>query len=105
MNYNLIEIMISILDLFIFNNPIGISSLIIGVVLCILMCKFSKLKTIVICVFSSLLIAIIGLLACTIGNTPDYLWIPIFFFPFVVILAMCFIAKWLLINMKGKNRR
>ena len=100
---NIIETLVTLLD--IFNNPIGISSLIIVIGLGIIMCKFSKLKTIVICIFSFLLITIIGLLACTIGNTPDYLWIPIFFFPFVVILTVFAIVKWLYKKMKEKNKR
>ena len=100
---NIIETLVTLLD--IFNNPIGISSLIIVIVLGIVMCRFSKLRTILICICSFLLITIIGLLACTVGNTPDYLWIPIFFFPFVVILTIFTIVKWLFIKMKEKNKR
>lgn len=90
----IIEVVLGSLD--IFNNPIGITSLVIVIGLGIVMCKFSKLKTIVICVFGFLLIAIMGLLACTVGNTPDYLWIPIFFFPFAFILSIFAIVKWIL---------
>ena len=100
---NIIETLVTLLD--IFNNPIGISSLIIVIGVGIIMSIFSKLKTIVICIFSFLLITMIGLLACTIGNTPDYLWIPIFFFPFVVILTIFAIVKWLFVKMKGKFKR
>lgn len=99
---NIFETLIILLD--VFNNPIGISALIIALIFGGIMCRFSKLKTLITCMFTFLLLTAIGLLFCTAGNTPDYLWIPILCFPFFAILAVFSILKWLLIMMKGRNK-
>lgn len=99
---NIIETLIVLLD--VFNNPIGISAVIIALVFGMILCRFSKLKTLIMCMLAFLLLTVIGLLSCIASNTPDYLWIPILCFPFFAILAIFSILKWLLIMMKGRNK-
>ena len=95
------EIIMTIVD--IFNNPIGIASVIIAFILGGIMCRFAKLRTLIICVFSCFFIAGLGFLSCIVGNTPDYLWVPLFFLPLFVIMTVYCIIK-LIINIARKKK-
>ena len=100
MRHDLIETIVVLLD--IFDNPVGIASVIIALILGAIMCRFAKLKTLIFCVCICLSIAVLGLVSCIVGNTPDYLWVPIFFLPFFVVITICCILK-LIINIIKKR--
>ena len=90
MKYDLIDIFVSILD--IFNNPIGIVSLVMALIIGILMCIYGNRKNRIICVCSLLALSVLSILMCVVGNSPDYLILPIFIFPFFAITASIFFA-------------
>lgn len=90
MKYNFIEILISILDVFIFNNPIGITAVIVTLVIGLVLCRFTNLKVVIISICICFFMLALGVLVTLAGNTPDNLWMPIIFFPmFVVLVLVC----------------
>ena len=91
MRYNLVEILISVLDVFIFNNPIGISATIVAFFISILMCIYGNKKIRVIYVCSLLLLTILCVIICVFGNSPDYLVFPVLMLPFFIITSIVFI--------------
>lgn len=106
MKYNIVEILISILDVFIFNNPIGITAVIIAFLIGILMCIYGNKKSRIVCVCTLLVLTIFSISICISGNSPDYLILPIFMFPFFAITLIIFIVYdfiKMLIGIKQKN--
>ena len=89
MKYDLIEIIIAIFD--IFNNPVGIISIIISFLIGILMCIYGNLKSRIVCECSLLVLAIFSIIICISGNSPDYLILPVFMLPFFIIISIIFI--------------
>ena len=96
--YIIFQRIVMILD--IFNNPIGISALIIAIVSGIYMVRNAKSKSILLALVCFLLVGIVGFLACVGTNNIDYLFAPIFAIPFVVVLTICYFVK--LITKKDK---
>lgn len=80
MKYDLIELIITIFD--IFNNPIGITAVIVAVLIGILMCIIGNTKSQIFYICSLFSLALISIVVCVIGNSPDYLILPIFMLPF-----------------------
>ncbi len=89
MNYDLIETIITIFD--IFNNPVGIAGAIVAFLTGILMCIYGNKKSRFICVCSLLLVAIFSIVALIAGNSPDYLIFPIFVLPFFIVTSIIFL--------------
>lgn len=105
MKYDLIETIITIFD--IFNNPVGITAVVIALLIGILMCIYGNIKSRVICVCSLLVLAIFSIIVCIFGNSPDYLILPIFMFPFFAITLIIFIIYdfiRMLLGIKNNNR-
>ena len=92
MKYNFGEILISILDVFIFNNPIGMTSVIISFLSSVLMCIYGNKKSRTIYVSSLFAVTIFSVFICICGNSPDYLFLPIFFFPFFTMTLIVFVV-------------
>ena len=106
MKYNIVEILISILDVFILNNPIGITAVVVALLTGILMCIYGNVKSRIICVCSLLVLSVFSIIVCISGNSPDYLFFPIFMFPFFAITLIIFIVYdfiRMLIGIKQKN--
>ena len=91
MKHNPIEVLISIFDVFIFNNPVGITSLIMALLVGTLMCIYGNIKSRIICLSSLLVLSICSVVICVAENSPDYLILPIFMLPFFVVILIMFL--------------
>lgn len=105
MIYNIKEIMLGLFA--IYNNATGVCIAAVTLVVGVVLCRFTNLKFVMICVGICFFMLVLGVLATLIGNTPDNLWMPIVFFPvFVVLTVVCTIyytIKFILSNRK-KNK-
>lgn len=106
MKYNIVEILISILDVFMLNNPIGITAVFVALLTGILMCIYGNVKSRLICVCGILVLSVFSIIVCISGNSSDYLIFPIFMFPFFTMIFIVFIVydfTRILINIKQKS--
>ena len=101
------EILISLLDLF--NNPISIIAASIAVIVCVLLCRYKNYKVNIFVICGSIFMIAFGLWICILNNTPDYLWIPLFFAPFfityVAVLIAYYAVKFVLFKMKNISKK
>ena len=86
----IIERLLILLD--IFNNPIGITSVIVAFLIGILMCICGNVKSRIICACSLLTIAIFSIVICIFGNSPYCLILLIFIIPFFAITLIIFLV-------------
>ena len=107
MKYELFEIIKAIFE--IFNNPVGITSVIVSFLIGILMCIYGNLKSRIVCGCTLLVLAIFSIIVCIAKNSPYYLILPLFMWPFSIITSIIFIfydlikmLKW--IKNKNTNR-
>lgn len=86
MMYGAYEIIMTLFDLF--NNPISIFGACAAVVMGLFICKYTNYKFIISIICSSILIVMFGLWACVLNNTPDLLWLPLLFMPFLIVFII-----------------
>lgn len=104
MKYDLIEMIITIFD--IFNNPIGITAVVVALLIGIFVCIYGNVKSRIICVCSLLAAAILSVIILICGNSPDYLIFPMFVLPIFIVTSIIFIVYdfiRMLISIKQKN--
>lgn len=102
MIYNIFEMIIIFLEPFC--NPIGITGIIVAVIMGVIMCKFTNFKAIICVICSNIFIIVIGMLACILNNTPDYLYVPIFFTPFLIIFIITIIFYYVISYLINMNK-
>lgn len=90
MKYDLMDILISILNVFVFHNPIAITAVTAAFLIGILMCIYGSKKSRTIFIYSLLALAAFSVIIGILGNSPDYLVFPIFVLPFLVIIFFMF---------------
>ena len=106
MKYDLIETIITILD--VFYNPIGITSVIIAFLIGILMCIYGNAKNRIVCVCSLLAATVFSIVIFIFGNSLECLILPLFMIPFFVIILIIFLVYVfirILISIKQKNKK